>query len=535
MKKKRILFGSEASNKLRIGIEKIEKAVGSTLGARGRTVLIESEMHTAGITATKDGITVARAINLEDPTEQLAVRLIRQAAHMTASQAGDGTTTSVVLAAAMIRETDALLNARRWFWQKKNNYNITEITRNMDIIANNIAREILEDTTNVDQALLYNVATVSSNNDEVIGKAIGDAYKKVGKDGIVLADNSKTEKTHTTLTKGTQFKRGLLSPFHMTNSAKQVCEMTNVAVLVTDLRIPSAVVIQPIIDYVLASGKSLLIVGELEKDARETLDHNISRGLLRACYVNPPDFGDRRTDMMSDLAVATGGKYVTERTGSDWSSIGFKDLGVAKRVVVDRETTSIMHENEDAAEAVQTLVADLRKQLKEGENESEKEIIDARIANLCGSIATIYVGGKTDVEQKERRDRVDDAVLATKAAMEEGISPGGGVTLLDWSNDIFIDEDNINMIAAKKIMSAALKAPFNQIMINAGKNPKEIIAIHNVGGGWGYDVKEERSGGMIEMGIIDPTKVVRKSLLNATSVAETTLMTSAIITDIPEK
>jgi len=518
---KQVLFGDEGRDKLYSGIETISKAVGSTMGARGRTVLIQSENHVGGITSTKDGVTVAKAILLKDPTENLAVMLMRQAASQTASLAGDGTTTAIVLADAIIQE------ARKYLSDQETN--ITEVCRSISTHSEIIIKSLAEKSIEVTEEILLQVATVSANNDTELGNIIGDAYNSVGKDGVVKVSNSKDTKTYSKETAGITFERGLLSPYLMTDFDKRKADHENCLILVTDLKIPSVQSIAHLVDYSIEVNKPLIIIGELEQDASATINHNVQKGHIKCCYVLPPSFGDRRNNLMSDIALATGGMYVSERTGTSWESVTFKDLGTAERVVVDMETTSII-QNESENKAVSERVETLREQLAKSTAIEEKGALHERISALCGKVATIYVGADTDVEQKEKRDRVDDAVLATKAALDEGILPGGGVALMDQM-DFPIEIDSKANIIAADILGQALMSPFNTIISNAGLSPDVIKSGGNIGDGFGYNVKTDEFGDMMEMGIIDPAKVTKTALKNAVSVATTILMTSAIITN----
>lgn len=518
---KQILFGDEAKAKLYSGIDQISRAVGSTMGARGQTVLIQSEQHVGGITSTKDGVTVAKAILLKDPTENMAVMLMRQAATQTASLAGDGTTTAIVLANAIIQE------ARSYMDDKETN--ITEVCRAITSHSEKIIKSLAEKSIEVTEEILFHVATVSANNDTDLGKIIGDAYNSVGKAGVVKVSNSKDSQTYSRETAGITFERGIPTPYLMTDREKKKADHENCLVLVTDLKIPSIKSIAHLIDYSVAEARPLIIIGELEMDASATINYNVQEGNIKCCYVLPPSFGDRRNDLMSDIAIAVGGNYISERTGTSWESVTFKDLGSAARVVVDMETTSII-QDKDKDDIVSERVAMLQEQLAKETSVNEKGSLHERISSLCGKVATIYVGADTDVEQKEKRDRVDDAVLATKAALDEGILPGGGVALLDQM-DFSIDNESKSNIIAAGILGDALRSPFATIVSNGGLDPLKIMSGGEIGDGNGYNVKTDEYGDMLKMGIIDPAKVTKTALKNAVSVATTILMTSAIITN----
>jgi chaperonin GroEL len=521
---KKIHFEKTGREKLQSGIQKMKDSVGSTMGPMGRTVLIESEMHVGGITTTKDGVTVAKSINLYDPVENLAVIMMREAAEKTATSAGDGTTTAIVLAEAMVTEADSHI---------KSHNNRVEVTRYMTKIAEKIANKLEESSIKVEGNKLYEVATVSANNDEFLGKMIGDAYNSVGKDGIVTVSESKTTKTYSTVTNGIHFDRGFMSRFHLTNQQKQIAELDNPYILITDLEIPSFKAIMGIMETVVRENRSLLIIGEASMDFAATLNNNVAKGKIKAAQVLPPNFGYRREEMMEDLAAVVGARYISEKTGSDWGLVSVADLGSADRVIIEKDGTSIIHDTDDVNERTKERVHDIKEGLKEDSSEEAQEFLKERLAMLSGKVATIHVGGKTSIEQKEKKDRVDDAVLATRAALEMGILPGGGIALMDEVQNMPVQDEG-DELTAQIIMDKALMYPFKQIITNAGENPKIFIDSGELGGGIGYDPKTRKSGNMIEMGIIDPTKVTINALLNATSVATTILMTSAIITNVRE-
>jgi chaperonin GroEL len=529
IKKKDILFNEDAKARILSGLNKAAKAVGSTLGAGGNTVLIESNHHTSGLTTTKDGVTVMRSIVLPDNAEDLAVRLLRQAATKTVTQAGDGTTTSVVLAESMARNALHLMGPHN---------NVTTIAEHMVQIADETV-EILKDKSisisgNRDE--LVHVATVSSNNDEYLGKIIAGAYKSVGDDGVVTVEQSRNQDTYFDVTKGIKFKRGWVSPFHITNRKNQTVEMDNAVVLVTDLKIPSAKSIEHLMKFAHTNGRPLLIIGELEPEAQQTIDHNIYKNGLKAAFVIPPSFGARREDQMADIALAVGAKYITHRTGANWNSIKEDVLGEAGKIIITQSDTTIMHEDGEIKESVIDKISDLKNQVKEESDENMIEGLNERIANLSGQVATVYVGAKTDGELKEKKDRVDDAVLATRAALEQGILPGGGIALLkEITSDPEMEKlDDYHL--AKRVMNISFASPFNKIMENAGHDPKVVIDEFELMDSYnkGYDVKHNTVGNMIDLGIIDPTKITCSALLNATSAATTIMKTNTVIIDINE-
>ena len=510
---KEIHFGDDGQKKLKSGIKKIAGAVKSTLGARGRTVLIESENHVGGITVTKDGVTVAKSINLYDPTENLAVMMMRQAADKTATVAGDGTTTSIVLAEAIIDASDKYLTPE---------HNVTEVIRGISALSKKVVDKLDKMSKKVNGKRLYDVATISANNDQEIGKMIGDAFSEVP---LVTVENSMNSETRVEIINGMRIERGYTSPYFVTDQKKQECVLDNPYVLICDHEINNISNLEKVLAPIVSQGKSLLIIGNLGPNALQTLNVNVYQGKIKACNIIPPSFGYRQKDLLKDLAVALGGTYFSEDTGDDLSIIGLSDLGKAAKVIVKKDVTVFMH-HADFKEDIDKHIADLKAMVDQTDNKEDKDFIRERIANISGGIGVIYVGAQSDIEQKEKRDRIDDAVYAVMAAIEDGILPGGGIALSECAAMIYDEFD-----VAARIMHDALLAPFDQILINAGKKPTEIaMGIFDKGNG--YDVKGERFGDMIKMGIIDPTKVTKNALLNAVSVATTIMSTNAIITNI---
>lgn len=511
---KEIHFGNDGQKKLKSGIKKIAGAVKSTLGARGRTVLIESEHHVGGITVTKDGVTVAKAINLYDPTENLAVMMMRQAADKTATIAGDGTTTSIVLAEAIIDASDKHL---------KDNDNVTEVIRGINDITKRVVSKLEKMSKKVNGRRLYDVATISANNDNELGKMIGDAFSEVS---LVTVENSMNSETRVEIINGMRIERGYTSQYFVTDQKKQECVLDNPYVLICDHEINNISNLEKILAPIVAQGKSLLIIGTLGPNALQTLNVNVYQGKIKACNIIPPSFGYRQKDLLKDLAVALGGTYFSEDTGDDLSIATLSDLGRASKIIVKKDMTVFMH-HADFKEDIDNHLVELNGMINQTDDQVDREFLRERIANISGGIGVIYVGAQSDIEQKEKRDRIDDAVYAVMAALEEGILPGGGIALLECASEYAFSDDDV----ASKIMAEALVAPFQQILINAGKNPHEIeMGIFDKGSG--YDVKLEKFGDMIKMGIIDPTKVTKNALLNAVSVATTIMSTNAIITNI---
>ena len=493
--------------KLVSGIEKLAGAVKSTLGPSGQTVLIESPEHTHGITVTKDGVTVARAVNLVDPVEDLAVRMMKEAADRTASEAGDGTTTSIVLAEALVKGGLASIG---------DDANKTDVLRELKSLSDGVIEELRKRSRRLTKKQLKHVATISANNDKAIGDIIASVYKDVGKDGIVTVERSQTSETGFKTTHGIRVERGWASPMFINDQSRDECVFEGCKVLVCDTEIGNVLSIEKVLAPIIREGQKLLIVAPVSGHVLNTLAANVLKKGLKVCVVPPPSFGYRQHELMQDLAVAVGAVYYSEKTGDDLSLMGPDDLGWADRVVVGRDETILTKGDVDVSERVLQLQEAYSLATKRG----DKDFIQSRIASLTGGVGVIEVGGYTDLEQKELFDRVDDAVCAVKAAMSEGILPGGGVTLYNVSRKLGEGSP------ASYILRQALQAPLKQIMENAGVDYDYSM----VEDGMGYNIKTGEFGDMIDMGIVDPTRVTVTALQNAVSVAITILSTKAIIT-----
>ena len=525
MNPKDLVFDKEGRDKLINGITTISKAVKSTLGPRGKTVLIESPNHTHGITVTKDGVTVAKSIFLLDPVENLAVKMMKEAADRTATSAGDGTTTSVVLTEAIVLQGQELLNEK---------HNVTEVIRHMNDITDVIVGRLEKRSKKVSGKTLKNVASISANNDSELGSIIANTYEQVGKDGIVTIEDSQTSETYTSVTNGIKIDRGYTSNMFVNNHKKDECILDDVLVLVTDQEISNILSIEKVLKPIIQQQKKLLIIGTCSQNVINTLAANVVQNNLKLCNIIPPQFGYKRNELMSDIALAVGAKYFSESTGDDLSLIDIEDLGRADKVIVGRDSTVIVR-SEVASDEINERVSQLWDAHNLSDRKGDREFIKQRIASLTGGIGVIYVGGNSDLEQKERKDRVDDAVCAVRSALEEGILPGGGLALFSESYSIIADaDDTIDDISANKyvamhIMARAIQSPLLQIMTNAGLDGYEVMELA-FAKDWGYDVKNEEYGDMFKMGIIDPLKVTKNALKNAVSVATTILSTNAIIT-----
>ena len=506
-------------SKLISGIDTIADAVKSTLGARGQTVLIESEHHIGGLTVTKDGVTVAKSINLLDPTENLAVMMMRQAAETTATMAGDGTTTAIVLAQALIHD------ARESIGKQQNK---TTILREIQSASREVISLLRKKSKSVSGKTLHNVATISANNDVDLGNIIAEAYDTVGDSGIVTVENSPGAETYCEVVGGMRVNRGYGSKHFVTDPRKDECILDNPYVLLTDQEIPTINSIEQILGPITQGNKSLLIIGNVSDKVMTTLNVNKVKGNIKVCVIQPPQFGWKSHELMKDLAVATGGRYMSEDTGDDTQLIQMADLGRVDKAIISQATTVLMKDPDpEIRSSVDSLVAGLWEQHDSAERQDDKDFLKERMSVLTGGIGVIHVGASSDIEQKEKRDRVDDAVCATRAALEEGILPGGGVALRDCSTQFTMDDVmSDEAITARAILSRAMCAPFKRILDNGG------MECDRVDTGFGMDVKTGKVGSMMKMGIIDPTKVTISALENAVSVATTILSTNAIITNI---
>jgi len=517
---KDLKFGQEGRQKLINGVMKMARAVKSTLGPNGNTVLIESPNHTHGITVTKDGVTVAKAVDLIDPVENLAVKMMKQAADKTATSAGDGTTTAIVLTEKLVLGGLEMMDST---------HNRTEVLRQLVDISNDVVDKLKEKAKKVTNAMLLDVASISANNDKEIGKIISDVYKEVGKNGIVTVEKSQTSDTYSETTKGLKFDRGYLSPLFINDQKKDECVFEDVMVMVADTEIANILQLENVLKPIISEGKKLLIISPCSTNVINTLAANVIKGNLKVCAVAPPNFGYKQHELMQDIALSVGATYFSEKTGDDLSLINFGNLGHASKIIVSNDKTIIIKSD---ARIKQDLIDERVKQLwsahAQAKKKADKDFLLERIASLTGGIGVIFVGGQTDLEQKELYDRVDDAVCAVRSALEEGILPGAGKALAE----IQLPEsktDSKEEQVALKIMADALQAPLSQILENAGLCSTNIYN-GNEELGYGYNVKTGEKGDLIKMGVIDPLKVTRSALQNAVSVATTILSTNAIIT-----
>ena len=522
---KELTIGNDSQEKLLHGIEMISSAVKSTLGPMGQTVIIESPHHTHGITVTKDGVTVARSYDMADPVGNLAVKMMKEASSRTATSAGDGTTTAIVLTEALVKEGLSNITS---------GVNKTEVLRHLVSETDHLVSELKENSREVTDKRLLDVATISANNDKLIGQIISDCYKEVGKSGIVTVENSPTPDTFYETTKGIKIDKGYSSPLFINHHKKDECILEDVHILVCDAEISNVLQIESILKPIIQDKKRLLIISPCTTNMISTLAANVQKRGLQVCTIQPPNFGYRQHELMQDIALSVGASYFSEKTGDDLSLIESTDLGFASRVIVGRDSSVILSESKSNP-LVDLRVEELWDAHKVTKAKHDKDFILQRIASLTGGIGVIHVGGNTDLEQKELYDRVDDAVCAVRSALEEGILPGAGMALAKICAPFHFKKNNKKetkeLITARDILYQALQAPWKQILINAGLEPENILKDHYLSGfEYGYDLKTKEYGDLIEMGVIDPTKVTRSALQNAVSVAVTILSTNAIIT-----
>ncbi len=531
---KQIEFGSEARNQLMKGIDILADAVVSSLGPNGRNTLLVSNGE---VLSTKDGISIARSIKLKDPIQEMGVNLIRQAASKTAEKAGDGTTTSTLLAREMVKEGLTHL---------AQGVNVTEIKRGIDQavvqVIDTLRTQISEDISSENQ--LEQIATISANNDIDTGKLIATAINKVGIEGIVHIEESKTGETYLETVEGIQFDRGYKSPYFVTDNNSMTSVLDSPLILLFDGKLTQAKELVPILNDVSQQGKSLLIIAEdLDGEALATLIVNKMRGTIRVCAVKAPDFGDRRKLIMEDIAITTGGIVVSKEKGMALDKFDRKWFGEARTVTVGKEETTIV-DGKGEEDKINQRIEELQKQIDKASSAYEKEKLQERLAKMVGGVAVIHVGGNTEAEMREKKDRVEDALHATKAAIEEGIVPGGGVALLFAREGITYTKSNQTGInIGKQIVYKACGKPFYQILQNAGYSESEIYPlvaeISKMGEigtkpKFGYDINSETIVNMVDAGILDPSKVSRLSLVNAASVASTILLTQVIVADLPD-
>lgn len=531
MAPKAIIYSEEARAKLKAGVDKLANAVKVTLGPKGREVILGKNWGTPVV--TKDGVTVAKEIELKDKFENIGAQLVKEVASKTADVAGDGTTTATVLAQAIFNEGLKVAATGA---------NVMEVKKGIEKAVKKIVEELKKLSKEVkDRKEIEQVATISANNDPEIGKIIADAMEAVGKDGVITVEESKSAETTLEVVKGMQFDRGYLSPYFVTHPERMECVLENPYILIYEKKISSIKDLLPLLEQVVRTGRPLLVIAEdVEGEALATLVVNHIKGVLRACAVKAPGFGQRRKDYLGDIAVLTGGQAITEDLGIKLEHVTLDMLGQAEKVVVDKEHTTIIGGKGDP-EQIKARIEQIKKQIQETTSDYDREKLQERLAKLSGGVAIIRVGAATEAELKEKKYRVEDAVHATKAAVEEGIVPGGGVALVRASEALEeLKGDNQDQQLGIDIIKKAARVPLKQIAYNAGYDGsvvlERVIELGKEKGiNWGFNAATGEYVDMFEAGILDPTKVVRTAIENAASVAGTMLTAEALIADLPEE
>jgi len=525
MAAKMIAFDQEARQAMQRGIAKLSRAVKVTLGPRGRNVIIQKSFGSP--TVTKDGVTVAKEIELDDKYEDMGAKMVKEVASKTSDVAGDGTTTATVMAEAIYNEGLKAVVA---------GVNPMLMKRGMDKAVADIVEQLHKMSTKVtNKTETEQVATVASNFDSEIGKMIAEATEKVGKDGVITVEEGKTLKTEVEWVEGMQFDRGYLSPYFVTNPATMETVLEDAYILIHEKKISVVKDLVPVLERVAQTGKPLLIIAEeIEGEALATLVINKLRGTFRCAAVKAPGYGDRRKAMLEDIAVLTGGKPIFEALGIELENVGLGDLGRAKKVVIDKDNTTII-EGAGSHDAIKGRIEAIRREIKDTKSDYDREKLEERLAKLAGGVAKINVGAATESEMKEKKARVEDALHATRAALEEGILPGGGVALLRASAAVKPKDLTHDEVFGYNIILRACSAPLDQIAENAGQDGGVVVAKVVEGkGNFGYDALKGEYTDLVKAGIIDPTKVTRYALQNAASVSTLLLTSDALIADMPK-
>jgi len=527
MPAKEIIYAEDCRQAILRGVNKLAEAVKVTLGPRGRNVVLEKKFGSP--TSTKDGVTVAKEIELEDPKENMGAQLVREVASKTSEVAGDGTTTATVLAQAIFREGVKAVTAGA---------NPMDLKRGIEKAVEKVVEEIKKLSKPVSGKAIAQVGTISANNDETIGQIIAQAMEKVGKDGVITVEEAKGLETSLEIVEGMQFDRGYLSPYFVTDAERMECVLENPYVLIHEKKISNMRDLLPLLEQVAKSGRPLLILAEeVEGEALATLVVNKLRGTLQVSAVKAPGFGDRRKAMLEDIAILTGGRCITEDLGIKLENVKMEDLGQAKKITADKDNTTIV-EGKGKRSDIEGRVKQIRTQIEETTSDYDREKLQERLAKLVGGVAIIKVGAATETEMKEKKSRVEDAMHATKAAVEEGIVPGGGVALVRAIPSLEkIKEKSEDVQTGINIVRRALEEPIRQIAINAGYEGSIIVqqAKEKEKPGLGFDAYSGKWVDMFDAGIIDPTKVCRTALQNAASIAALMLTTEALISELPEK
>jgi chaperonin GroEL len=528
MPAKEVKFSVDARDSMLRGIDTLAHAVRVTLGPKGRNVVLDKSYGAPRI--TKDGVTVAKEIELEDKFENMGAQMVREVASKTSDQAGDGTTTATVLAHAIVREGAKAVAA---------GMNPMDLKRGVDLAVEAVVADLQKNSKNVtSNEEIAQVGTISANGDAEIGRFIADAMKKVGNEGVITVEEAKSLETELEVVEGMQFDRGYISPYFITNAEKMRVEMEDPYILIYEKKLSGLQELLPLLEAVVQTGKPLVIIAEdIEGEALATLVVNKLRGGLKVAAVKAPGFGDRRKAILEDIAILTGGTMVSTDLGIKLESVTISMLGRAKKVMIDKENTTIVNGAGKKAD-IQARIAQLKVQVEETTSDYDREKLQERLAKLAGGVAVLRVGGATEIEVKERKDRVDDAMHATRAAVEEGILPGGGVALLRAGEALKkIRTHNDDQRTGVEIVRKALSWPTRQIAINAGEDGSIVVGkiLDKDTYAYGYDAQAGEYGNLISKGIIDPTKVVRAALQGAASVAGLLITTEAMVAEVPKK
>jgi chaperonin GroEL len=528
MAAKDIRFSTDARDRLLHGIETLNNAVKVTLGPKGRNVVIDKSYGSPRI--TKDGVTVAKEIELSDKFENMGAQMVREVASKTNDLAGDGTTTATVLAASIMKEGIKLVAS---------GMNPMDLKRGIDIAVTAVTKDIEKRAKKVGSSEeIGQIGTIASNGDTSVGEMIAKAMKKVGNEGVITVEEAKTAETELDVVEGMQFDRGYLSPYFITNAEKMVAELEDPYILIHEKKLSSLQAMLPILEAVVQAGKPLLIVAEdIEGEALATLVVNKLRGGLKVAAVKAPGFGDRRKAMLEDIAILTGGQMIAEDLGIKLENVTLQMLGRAKRVRIEKENTTII-DGAGKKSDIEGRIAQIKAQIEETTSDYDREKLQERLAKLAGGVAVIRVGGSTEVEVKEKKDRVDDALHATRAAVEEGIVPGGGIALLRAKTAVGkLTNDNAEVQAGINIVLRALEAPIRQIAENAGAEGAIVVGkvLENKSETYGFDAQTEEYVDMLSAGIVDPAKVVRVALQDAASIAGLLITTEAMVAEAPKK
>lgn len=527
MAAKDVKFGRTAREKMLRGVDILADAVKVTLGPKGRNVVIDKSFGAPRI--TKDGVSVAKEVELEDKFENMGAQMLREVASKTNDTAGDGTTTATVLGQAIVEEGAKAVAA---------GMNPMDLKRGIDLAVNEVVAELLKKAKKINTSEeVAQVGTISANGEAEIGKMIAEAMQKVGNEGVITVEEAKTAETELEVVEGMQFDRGYLSPYFVTNPEKMVADLEDAYILLHEKKLSNLQALLPVLEAVVQTSKPLLIIAEdVEGEALATLVVNKLRGGLKIAAVKAPGFGDRRKAMLEDIAILTGGQVISEDLGIKLESVTLDMLGRAKKVSISKENTTIVDGAGQKAE-IDARVGQIKQQIEETTSDYDREKLQERLAKLAGGVAVIRVGGATEVEVKEKKDRVDDALNATRAAVEEGIVAGGGTALLRASTKITAKGVNADQEAGINIVRRAIQAPARQITTNAGEEASVIVGkiLENTSETFGYNTANGEYGDLISLGIVDPVKVVRTALQNAASVAGLLITTEAMIAELPKK